>query len=97
MRCRHCHRAHVTRPRRLCWVCFYTPGIREKYPITSKYGRRGVLDFYGRAPLPPLPTSALPGTPEKIAILQQRAKMRQQLWHPNDGVRDDEGTQLDVA
>lgn len=30
------------------------------------------------------PTSALPGTPEKIAVLRQRMESGQSLWHPLD-------------
>jgi hypothetical protein len=26
----------------------------------------------------------LPGTPEKVAILEQRARLHQDLWHPLD-------------
>jgi len=74
----------VCRPRGLCWSCFYTPGIRDLYPSTSKFGRRGLGNFYGRAPLPPFPTGVLPGSPEKIAILAQRADLRQELFHPDD-------------
>jgi hypothetical protein len=85
MLCRHCHRVQANRPRGLCWSCYYTPGLRDLYPSTSKFGRRGLDDFYGEAPLPPLPTGAFPGSPEKVAILQQRAMLRQSLWHPNDG------------
>jgi hypothetical protein len=36
----------------------------------------------GRVPLPE-PTDALPGTPEKLAVLEERAR-RQQLFHPDD-------------
>jgi len=71
------------RPRGLCWSCYYTPGVRELYPSTSKFARRGVKDFNGRARLPE-PTSALPGTPEKVAVLELRARLGQQLWHPLD-------------
>lgn len=35
--CRHCAERRVNRPRGLCWVCFYTPGVRERYPVGSKY------------------------------------------------------------
>lgn len=42
--------------------------MREKYPSTSKYGRHG-SDGYRKAELP-VPTSALPGTPEKVAALE---------------------------
>jgi hypothetical protein len=84
MACRHCGHPRVNRPRGLCWSCYYTPGLRDLYPSTSKFASRGFGDFNGRVALPPEPTSALPGTPEKIAILQQRALHRQCLWHPLD-------------
>ncbi len=32
----------------------------------------------------PEPTDALPGTPEKVAVLEERARRGQQLWHPLD-------------
>ncbi len=72
--CRHCAKSKVNRPRGLCWSCYYTPGVKELYPSTSKYARRGVGNFTGNAPLPPVPTTAAPGTPEKLAVLEQRAK-----------------------
>ena len=83
MLCRHCNKVKSNRPRGLCWSCYYRPGVRALYPSTSKFARRGIGDFNGRAPLP-APTSALPGTPEKIAVLEQRARLRQSLWHPDD-------------
>jgi hypothetical protein len=82
--CRHCHRASVNRPRGLCWSCYYTPGVRERYPSTSKFARRGVGNFCGNAQ-PCEPTEAPPGSAEKVAVLEERARMRQQLWHPLDG------------
>jgi hypothetical protein len=84
MLCRHCQRAPISRPRKLCWSCFYTPGVRELYPSTSKFGRRGLGNFFGKAPLPPFPTQALPGSADKVALLTQRAQERQQLFHPDD-------------
>lgn len=65
-------------------MCYYTPGVRDLYPITSKFARRGVQDFNGRVPQPPEPTRALPGTPEKVRILEHRARNQQSLWHPRD-------------
>ena len=32
----------------------------------------------------PEPTNARPGTPEKVAVLEARARLRQCLWHPCD-------------
>jgi len=82
--CRHCQKTKANRPRGLCWSCYYRPGVREQYPSESKYGQRGVEDFCGRAKLATAPTCAAPGSPEKIAILMQRAQSRQALWHPLD-------------
>jgi hypothetical protein len=82
--CRHCLRKHVNRPRGLCWRCYYTPGVKDKYPSTSKYARRGVGNFCGNAPLPSFSTAAVPGSEEKIAILSERARLKQSLWHPDD-------------
>ena len=90
MMCRHCNRTNANRPRGLCWTCYYTPGIRELYPSTSKFARRGVDDFNGAARLPAAPTEAPPGSPEKVAILEQRARQRLALWHPGDAPMDRE-------
>ena len=84
MFCRHCGQARVNRPRGLCWSCYYKPGVRDLYPSTSKFARRGVCDFNGRCVLPPAPTDALPGTEDKVRVLEERARMRQSLWHPED-------------
>jgi hypothetical protein len=83
MNCRHCQRSKVNRPRGLCWSCYYRPGVRENYPSTSKFARRGVGNFCGSAPLPD-PTSALPGSAEKLAVLEERARQRLSLFHPDD-------------
>lgn len=84
MLCRHCRKARVNRPRGLCWSCYYRPGVRDRYPSTSKYARRGAGVGVGPAPLPARPTSALPGSAEKIRVLAERAQLGQQLWHPDD-------------
>ncbi len=82
--CRHCNQRKVSRPRGLCWTCYYSPGVRDLFPSTSKYSRRGIEDFIGQAAPPPNPTAALPGSEEKIAVLMERARSNQGLWHPND-------------
>ncbi len=84
MLCRHCQKVRSNRPRGLCWSCYYRPGVRDMYPSTSKFARRGIEDFNGRTPLPIKPTAALPGSNEKSAILAERARMKQSLWHPED-------------
>lgn len=83
MLCRHCQKVKSNRPRGLCWSCYYSPGVREQYPSTSKFARRGVKDFNGRTKLGE-PTTALPGTEEKVRVLMERARLGQSLFHPLD-------------
>lgn len=82
--CCHCFKRKVSRPRGLCWTCYYTPGVKELHPSTSKYARRGVGNTMRGSLLPPEPTNALPGSPEKIAVMAQRAEMGCCLFHPAD-------------
>lgn len=82
--CRHCGTPRPTRPRGLCWGCYYAPGVRELYPSASRYARRGVGNVAGPLPLPPAPTAAAPGTPEKVAVMGQRARDGFALFHPAD-------------
>jgi hypothetical protein len=96
MLCRHCQRVKSNRPRGLCWSCYYTPGVREKFPSTSKFARRGVSDFNGRARLPE-PTAALPGTEAKVRVLEERARQGQALWHPLDAKLELPALSLEVA
>ena len=84
MMCRHCRVTPKSRPRGLCWSCYYAPGVRELYPSTSKYGRRGMGIFRGKVAPATFPTDARPGSEEKIAILAERVRLKQALWHPHD-------------
>jgi hypothetical protein len=86
MKCRHCHKANSSRPRGLCWACYYTPRIRDHYPSTSKFARRGVGNFNSDAPLADYPTEAIPGSEAKIRILIERAHSMKSLFHPLDSI-----------
>ncbi len=45
-----------------------------------------------RPPLPlPVPTTARPGTPEKVLVIERRKALKQQLWHPDDCTGDTDG------
>lgn len=81
--CRHCGVKPANRPGVLCWRDYYTPGVKAFYLVTTGHGHRGV----GNEPSsrdPAEPTDALPGTPEKLAVLAWRAANGFRLWHPAD-------------
>jgi hypothetical protein len=56
-----------------------------------------VGNFSGQAPLPTCSTVAKPGSPEKIAILAERARLKQSLWHPDDARLEDDICTTDQA
>jgi hypothetical protein len=88
MNCRHCQKQKVNRPRGLCWSCYYRPGVRDLYAPTGKQGNHCLKkhrDFCGGYELPE-PTTTAPGTPERMEVLAERARLKQSLWHPDDGV-----------
>jgi hypothetical protein len=80
--CRHCGQARAIQRRGLCHACYYTPGVRDLYPSTSKYGQRD-LDRRDRPP-PATPTSARPGSEAKVRVLEERAARGEALFHPLD-------------
>lgn len=81
--CRHCSRVRILYPRGLCHRCYNRTSIRQSYPKTEHpCNRRGVGN--GKGHLPPQPTFAQPGSPEKVAVLAARAEMGSCLWHPQD-------------
>jgi hypothetical protein len=83
--CVRCGRVKHLRPRDLCFICYYIPGVREQYQERPARQARTGLGT-GKAPRKrsPSPTDALPGTPEKVAVLEQRAAAGLLLWHPAD-------------
>jgi hypothetical protein len=67
----------------LCFHCYNLPGVREQHPSTSKFARRGA-GTGNRNALPPTPTTAIPGSEAKVAILEARCQAGFALWHPAD-------------
>lgn len=88
--CRHCHSRRLSRPRGLCWTCYYSPDVRQRYEANATHRPdltgAAVPDFGGPAKWTK-PTTALPGTPEKEAVLARRAQNGETLWHPEDARR----------
>ena len=89
--CRHCERVLVIYSRRLCRFCWADPEVKSFYPLetgmNNQYspGRKAVPD-YNRShdPLPEEPTEAWPGSPEKVAVMEERAMSGVSLFHPED-------------
>lgn len=88
--CRHCGMKNAVRPRRLCHGCYDYIPVRDLYPSDYRYlakhpssvNAKGFCND-GRKP-PPHPTTALPGTPEKIAVMTERLLQGYHLHHPLD-------------
>lgn len=88
--CVHCGERVASRPRGLCWRDFYAPGVREQYPPAGKFGRHGTRAWKEDGPATPArePTEAPPGSPEKLGVLEGRARRQESLWHPADAPAD---------
>lgn len=99
VKCLHCGKRAVNRPRGLCWPCYYDPEIRYLYPAyrgrndddddsDSSYDRKFAEQLRAhqnlRHPLPAEFTRELPGSEAKIRVLEGRAARGESLWHPDD-------------
>jgi len=85
--CRHCGLRPASRARQLCWVCSADLAVRDLYPSSNPWNERG-NDFCGPAAPPVARTDAPPGSPEKQAVLTERAGRRLSLFHRADGPQD---------
>lgn len=56
-------------------------------PGSQRADWHGLGEHVHSLPLPTCPTTAQPGTPQKIAVMLERAKSHQQLFHPLDNSR----------
>ncbi len=92
--CRHCHKATISRPRRLCFVCYRE--VKHLYPPDCKYGRRGVGNGNKLTRLPDTISDAEPGSAAKLAILADRAANGVSLFHPAEPVFVPESAALET-
>jgi hypothetical protein len=91
--CRHCGvlaGPHARRWRGLCSRCYRTPAIMAIYP---RRGGGPGADRNQASPLSSASTDAVPGSAEKIAVLAERARKRQALFHPGDAPPDSEAVE----
>ena len=70
------------------------PGCRQAdQQARNKAAREAAaltVDVCRNAPCTGPPTTALPGSTEKLAVLEQRAARLETLWHPGDATDQDE-------
>jgi hypothetical protein len=85
MVCPHCKKDKVCQTRGLCTSCYSDIEIRAQYPLRGRQATFGPGNFYGPGKPGAAPTSALPGSEAKIAVLTERVRLGQKLWHPEDG------------
>lgn len=100
--CRHCKKLRPVHRRKLCHGCYEQPAIRKLYPRSSRSPHAHLGGFPDRPagvprPLPPRPTGAEPGSPEKVAVLIARAAAGQALWHPGDATRSAADWPVDLS
>src|SRR4051812_38964247 len=103
VRCAECGRVCGARVRRaLCRGCYNAPDVRARHPQTgSLAGLQGQStnerDTHRRVFPLPEPTTAYPGTPAKVAVLAERRRRGEALWHPHDPhLRDHEEQRASV-
>lgn len=84
MQCRSCNKVRANRPRGLCYSCYYKPAVREMFPSTSKFARKGAGIGANGITVSDRPTGELPGTEGKIKVLMERVARGEILWHPHD-------------
>lgn len=97
--CRHCGSRVATHGRGLCQTCYVKTTIRDLYPPDRPPNRRvGMgINLNGRNLQPASsPTLALPGTPEKIKVMRERAMAGEELHHPKD-VKEVMGVGVEVC
>jgi hypothetical protein len=82
--CVNCKQVRCRRARGLCGPCYLNTDVRALFPSTSKFAKRGSGTGGGSAPLADEPTFELPGTPQKVEVMRERASLRQRLFHPGD-------------
>lgn len=83
--CVRCGCVRILRGRGLCWTCHADPEVRWRYARQDGLPEE---DCNGGYDLPDEPTTAAPGSPEKLDVLAARYAARRRLWHPEDGGRD---------
>lgn len=91
--CGYCKKDSVLYCRSLCRRCYDDQKIREEFQVSSKKGSKARMlgafkngETYTSSPnlREPEPTDAMPGSEEKIRIMEYRAANGFSIFSPND-------------
>ena len=86
--CRHCFLVRYPHARGLCRTCHETPAIRRMYPTFRPTGPNGLK--HGTLPQAPEPTLAMPGSLEKVAVMEARVGAGFACFHELDARWEDD-------
>lgn len=89
--CAHCKRTRWIQARGLCQRCRNNPEVRALFPkggmnpATAKHVTQHALDLVSWwLPQADEPTSARPGSAEKVLVMAERARQGRGVFHPQD-------------
>lgn len=85
--CLHCGERVANARRGLCVPCYNSGGVRALYETVATL-RRGAATSGTVPPPPTTPTLFLPGTPEKVAVMEFRVAAGFRPCHPDDAAGD---------
>lgn len=80
--CRACGQKKPSRPRGLCWQCFYAPGVKDRHEPVNVYGRRGAGQKGKGGSV--TPTIAAPRSTDRVDEMAERAAKGLPLFHRAD-------------
>lgn len=84
--CVHCDRVDVIlfSTRDLCRECYKDQQVRDLYAVENKMAHQANRVISKGPTKRPQPTTAVPGSLEKIKVLAERLARGEALWHPDD-------------
>lgn len=80
--CQNCRKHIITRPRKLCTLCYYDKDIRCKFKTWPGYYPHGAVGWNPDAAIEP--TEFPPGSEGKIKVMRARAEQMGPLHHALD-------------
>lgn len=80
--CQACGQKRKVDRQKVCRFCRDKPEVALN--VTANWAINADQESYFEAPYPEKPTAHLPGSPEKMEVMAERALKREKLFHPAD-------------